>query len=158
MKNQEPGAARRRGRPRGSIGKRTLFAREWCEKLGLTDPVQFLVTVMNSDTVEVTQSDANGNAVLGADGKPVKQLAVIPLDTRIRCGYELLGYMYPKLQAHQLQAQVQTESAVEIGIDVNALLADPDAARAAQALALKIAAGTKQLPAAPDQNSPHYSS
>ncbi len=128
----------RRGRPKGALNKRTIFAREWAEKLGLADPCEFLIRVMNADTIEVTKADANGNAVLDADGKPVKQLAVVPLATRIQCAAELMSFVYPRLQATQVQAQLDT--AVSVDLDVTKLLADPEAAKAAQDLALKLAA------------------
>ena len=127
----------RRGRPKGALNKRTLFAREWSEKLGMADPCEFLIRVMNADTIEVTKADANGNAVLDATGKPLKQLAVVPLATRIQCAAELMSFVYPRLQATQVQAQVDTT--VDVEFDVTTLLADPEAARAAQALALKLA-------------------
>jgi hypothetical protein len=125
------------GRKPGSLNKRTLFAREWAERLGMSDPCEFLTRVMNSDAIEVTKSDAEGNAVLDVDGKPVKQWVVVPMDTRVKCAFELMAYTYPRLSMQAVQAQVDTTVGVEL--DIGKLLADPDAARAAQELAIKLA-------------------
>lgn len=160
MNKQEP-PAKRRGRPKGSLNRRSIFAREWAEKLGLQDPAEFLTKVLNADTVEVTKADAHGNAVLDAEGKPVKQLVVVPLDTRILCARELMGYVYPKLQAQAIQAEVS--AVVENDIDITALIGDPEMARHAQALALKLAEqdgaryrADRGLPEPHLIDSPHY--
>src|SRR5690348_3473358 len=89
----------RGGRPKGSLNKRIIFAREWANKLGMKDPYEFLISVLNSDTFECTKSDANGNAVLDAAGKPVKHLVVVPLETRITCAVELMAFTWPRLSA-----------------------------------------------------------
>ena len=79
MEEDESLAKPRRGRPKGSLNKRSIFAREWAEKLGLQDPAEFLIRVMNSDTVEVTKADADGNAVLGADERAGEATGGCPL-------------------------------------------------------------------------------
>jgi hypothetical protein len=129
--------AARIGRPKGSLNKRTIFAREWAEKLGLQDPAEFLIRVMNSDTIEVTKADVDGNAVLDSEGKPVKQLAVVPLDTRILAARELLGYVYPRLSAQQIESTVDTT--VTPALPTEAILRDARLCEAMSELALLVA-------------------
>lgn len=135
--NDENAVPTRRGRPKGSVNKRTIFAREWAEKLGLADPVEFLLKVMNADTVEVTQADSAGKAVLDSDGRPIKQLAVVPLDTRIQAARELLAYMYPRLQATQIQGHVDVP--VQVELPTAEILANPALAASLSELALLVA-------------------
>jgi hypothetical protein len=128
----------RKGRPKGALNKRSIFAREWAEKLGLQDPAEFLIRVLNSDTIEVTKADADGGAVLDAEGKPVKLLAVVPLDTRILCARELLGYVYPKLSAQQMQTTVDVDASMS-ALPIDAILKSPELTAALTDLALLVA-------------------
>lgn len=126
------------GRPKGSLNKRILFAKEWAHKLGMQDPCEFLIRVMNADTFEVTKADAEGNAILDAKGRPVKQLVVVPLQTRVQCAIELMVYSYPRLS--QQSVATHNES-VHASVDITKLIENPATARAAQELALQIATG-----------------
>jgi hypothetical protein len=153
LDNNNDGAAvpaRTKGRPKGSLNRRTLFAREWCDKLGLADPVEFLIKCMNADTIEVTQADAAGKAVLDSENRPVKQMLVVPLDTRIQCARELIGYMYPRLQATELSGQLDVP--VELHLPTAEILKNPQLSGALQDLAMLVA---QSADSTSDDQQPH---
>lgn len=112
MNNDEAHVPVSRGRRKGSINRRTLFARDWVNKLGCTDPIEFMLKVLDGDTFEVTKSDANGKAIFGPDGSPVRELTVVPLALRIECAKTITGYLYPRLNSQHVQAEVSTPGSV----------------------------------------------
>jgi hypothetical protein len=137
----------KKGRPQGSLGKRTLFARDLADKVGC-DPVEFLLKIVNSDTIEVTQTDAAGKVVLDAIGKPVKQLTVVSTELRVQCATTLCGYMYPRLSAQHVQGEVKVP--VEVSLPVERILSDPKLSEAMAELALLVAStGDDEQRAAP---------
>jgi len=123
----------RRGRPKGSLNKRTLFARDWAERLQC-DPVEFLIKCIKTDTIETTQSDASGKAVLDAEGRPLTYLAVIPFDTRVQSAYQ---YMYPSLQSTQFHGEVNVP--VQVEVPTAEIIKRPELASALSDLAILMA-------------------
>ena len=143
-KRRAPGAGakpgeRRGGRTKGSLNKSTIAIKDLAEKLG-TDPAGYLLAIVGCDgCVQVPVIDmATGQPIKGEDGQPVLEWQAITLRQRLDAAKELLPYLAPKLSAVQLSGK--DGGAVQVNtLDLTALLANPELARAAQKMALQIA-------------------
>lgn len=125
-----------KGRPKGSLNRRTLFVRDWADKVGC-DPVEFLLKIVSSDTIEVTKTDSAGNVMLDETGKPMKQLTAVSTELRVQCATTLCGYMYPRLSAQQVQGEIKVP--VEINLPLDRIMRDPKLSDAIAELALIVA-------------------
>ena len=122
------------GHPRwGGRKKRTAqMARDLAEKLNC-DPLEFMMRVMTSDTIEQTE--------IQPDGTEKRVKVAIPLDVRMDAAKTVSQYLYPKLSTTQVTGA--DDGPVRVGVtelDITQLLKDPVAAQAATELALKLAA------------------
>jgi hypothetical protein len=120
------------GHPRYSGRKKRTAqqAREMAAEMGI-DPLQFLMQIIKSDTIEQT---------IVEDGKKKKRVAVsIPLEMRVDAAKWVSRFCYPTLSATQVtgadEGPVRTSS---FKLDVGAILANPKLADAAQDLAMYI--------------------
>lgn len=119
------------GRKSGVPQRRYKTALEVAEKMGF-HPVQFLATV----------------ALTGRIPNPDGSFTVVTSAERLDAAKAVVPYVLPKLS--QQQVTNAKGGPVEVAVlDVNKLLSDPEAARAAQDLALRIAAQDDD-PSTPD--------
>lgn len=133
------------GRQKGTLNKRTKFAQDLAAELKV-DPVRFMLMLLNSDTVEVPvlKNPLTGEVEVGPDGKPLMRQINVPLDLRLDAAKAVAPYVHPRLQATQITGQ--GDGPVQLDVDVAGVLADPQAAKAAQELALKLAQGRTTKP------------
>lgn len=118
----QPGHPKFGGRKKGSPVKRTKEAREIADALGF-HPVEFLARV------------ATTGKIPNPDGT---ETPVSPQD-RLDAAKAIAPYIVPKLQATTLTGK--DDGPIEVDtFDMATLLKDPEAAKAAQALALKLVA------------------
>ena len=117
----KPGHPKYGGRKKGSPIKRTAEAREIADKLGF-HPVEFLAKVVMTGKMP------------NPDGT---ETIVTPQD-RLDAAKAIAPYILPKLA--QTAVTGANDGPVAVDLDVTKLLSDPESARAAQALALKLAA------------------
>jgi hypothetical protein len=121
----QPGHQRFGGRKK----KTAAAARAMAVELGI-DPLQFMMTIIHSDTIEQT--------VIGEDGKKKRVEVAISLDMRLDAAKAVVGYLYPKLTAQQISGP--GDGPIEVaGFDMTKLLSTPEAVEAAQRLALLMA-------------------
>ena len=119
-KRGAPLGVRYGGRKPGSVNKLTRTAREICEQLGC-HPAEFLAMVCQKGVMP------------NADGT----FTTVDAAMRLDAAKALAPYVMPKLAQTTLTGP--NDGPVQVAaFDVAALLADPEAARAAQALALKL--------------------
>jgi hypothetical protein len=132
------GHAKWGGRKKGTRNKRTVFAHEVAEKMGV-DPVQFLLEIVKSDALQIVVTDpVSGTVLLNEDGTPKRIWVAVTTQERLDASKTLIGYMYPKLQAMQITGA--NDGPVEVAsLDLTQILADPTMAAAAQKLALMLA-------------------
>lgn len=136
-KGPPDGHPRYGGRRKGSLNRRTQFARDLAEKMRV-DPVEFLLQIVATDAVQVPVTDSEtGTPLLNEDGSPKRVWQVITLNQRIDAAKALLGYLYPKLQAVQITDKDLGPTEVTT-LDVAEILADPELAKAAQTMALML--------------------
>lgn len=125
------------GRKPGSPNKRTKAAQDLAKEMGV-DPVQFMLSILASDTVQVAMVNEQGCVVLGADGQPIMLTKPIPLDLKADMAKAVAAYIHPKLQATQVTGKDDGPVAVA-GFDMTVLMTNPQAVAAAQELALMMA-------------------
>jgi hypothetical protein len=117
----EPGHPRFSGR-----GKRTAAqARALAQEMGI-DPLQFLMEIIRSDSIEQTVVE---------NGKKKRITVPIPLDMRVEAAKHVSRFCYPVLSATQVTGAGDGPVAVA-QLDVTAILQNPELAKAAQDLAL----------------------
>lgn len=114
----QTGHARVGGRKRGSPTKRTKLALEICEAMDF-HPAAFLATI------------AMTGLMPNADGTTTP----VGTDDRLRAATALAPFVMPKLQATQVTGK--DDGPIETAtLDVSAILANPELAKAAQEIAL----------------------
>jgi hypothetical protein len=129
---KNPGHRFQPGHPRyGGKKKRTAAqARAIAEQLGV-DPLEHMLKLLASDVMEEMQIDAT-------TGKRRKVKVPVPQSLKVEICRVLLPHFYPRLNAQSITGP--SGGAVEVAaLDVTALLSDPEAAKAAQALGLRMA-------------------
>lgn len=135
----QPGHVKKGGRKPGTLNKRTRFAHEVAERMGV-DPAGYLLHIIKSDVVQLAARDPKtGEAIMEADGLTPKLVwHAVTLADRIDAAKTLMRYMYPALQAVELTGKDggPMEAAV---LDVTEILANPELAKAAQTMALMMA-------------------
>jgi hypothetical protein len=117
----EPGHPRFSGR-----GKRTAAqARALAQEMGI-DPLQFLMEIIRSDSIEQTVVE---------NGRTKRVTVTIPLEMRVEAAKHVSRFCYPVLSATQVTGADDGPVSVAT-LDVSAILANPELAKAAQDLAL----------------------
>jgi hypothetical protein len=126
------------GRQKGTRNKRTVFAHEVAEKMGV-DPLRFLLEIIKADALQIVVTDPfSGKVLLNEDGTPKRIWVAVTTAERLDASKTLIGYMYPKLQALSLSSP--DGGPVEVAtFDLTNILTDPRLARAAQEMALMLA-------------------
>jgi hypothetical protein len=132
------GHAKWGGRKKGTQNKRTRFAHDVAENMGV-DPVRFLLEIVHSDALQIVVTDPiTGKVMLNPDGTPRRMWIAVTTQERLDASKTLIGYMYPKLQAMQITGQ--DGGPVEVAsLDMTQILMDPELAKAAQQMALMLA-------------------
>lgn len=103
-------------------------ARAMAAEMGI-DPLEFMLSIINSDTIEQT---------VIVDGKKKRVEVAIPLDMRLDAAKTVVNYMYPRLTAQQISGP--SEGPIEVaGLDITKLLQDPAMVEMAQSLAIAMA-------------------
>lgn len=120
-----PGFKIRQPRYAGRPKRTAQMARDLADSLGC-DPLEFMMRIINSDTIEQT---------VIVDGKKQREEVTIPLDTRLHAAKTVVNYLYPRLTAQQITDE--DDGPVEIaGLDLTKLLQDPALVEMAQTLAI----------------------
>jgi hypothetical protein len=140
---KNPGHRFQPGHPRyGGKKKRTAAqAREMAATLGI-DPLEYMLTLLASDTMDEIEIDAT-------TGKRKKVKVPVPQALKVDISKAIIGFFYPRLNAQSITGP--SGGAVEVAtLDITTLLSDPEAAKAAQALALKMAEQERLAAGFPD--------
>jgi len=126
------------GRRPGSVNRKTAEMRDLAAQLGV-DPVEYLCTIIACDyAVQAPVVDPDtGKQLIGADGKPLLKWMAITTRQKIDACKELLPYVKPRLAATQVTGPDDAPLQVAT-LDITQILADPELARNAQALALRV--------------------
>lgn len=106
------------GRPRGSVGKRTLDAQKRLEELGC-DPLKALAQIVNNLTPEGLPYYSKKITRTG----DVLEVAGYDAEVRARAAAELASYLYPKRKAIEHSGETDNNFSVEIVIDAEAAAA-----------------------------------
>lgn len=113
----------------GGRRKRTAQqARDLAQQLGV-DPLEYMLNLLTKDVVEEVEIDA--------DGKERRIKVPIGHELKIDICKTLANFFYPRLSATQVTGRDDGPVAVAT-LDVTAILANPELAKAAQDLALAI--------------------
>jgi len=138
-KGAPSGHPRYGGRRKGSLNKKTVEIKQLASQMGV-DPVAYLCTIVGCDgalQIPVVEPETGKN-VIDADGKPVLRWIAITTRQKLDACKELMPYIRPKLAATQLTGKdggpIETAT-----LDITQILADPELARNAQELALRMA-------------------
>lgn len=117
----QPGHPRFSGRKKRTAAQ----ARALADEMGV-DPLEFMLSIINSDTIEQT---------VMVDGKKTRVEMAIPLDTRLDAAKTVVNYLYPRLTAQQVTGK--NDGPIEVaGLDITKLLQDPAMVEMAQSLAI----------------------
>jgi len=113
----------------GGRKKRTAQqARDLAQQLGV-DPLEYMLNLLTKDVVEEVEIDAKG--------KERRIKVPIGHELKIDICKTLANFFYPRLSATQVTGRDEGPLAVAT-LDVSAILANPELAKAAQDLALAI--------------------
>lgn len=124
------------GRKKGSVNKRTKHARDLAAEMG-ADPIEFLLRIMTSESIEVAMVDEKGKTVLDFNGKPVLVHEAIPLAMKIDAAKNVAPYVRPKLQSTQITGA--EDGPVQVQLPTAEILANDKISDAMQDLALLVA-------------------
>jgi hypothetical protein len=118
-----PGHAKLGGRKKTVTRARDLIGK-------YTDPLVWMLRLLRDGSYDAVLIDP-------ATGKKTKVPTVAPLELMLDCAKACVGFVHPRLSATQLTGA--NEGPVQsLTLDMNALLADPELARQAQAVALAL--------------------
>lgn len=134
----QPGHPKWGGRQKGTKNKRTKLAQDMAAELG-ADPVKFMLTLLASDSMQVSEVDPDtGKVVLDAKGKPKKTWVPVSLEMKLDAAKSVAAYVHPKLQATQVTGA--NDGPIELAtLDLTGVMADPKLSEAAQQLAMMMA-------------------
>jgi hypothetical protein len=120
----QPGHQKFGGRKKRS----PAMVRELADKMGV-DPIQFLLKVIASDTVEEVRI---------VEGKKTRVTVPVTIEMKMDACRIVSGYLYPKLSTTQVTGK--DEGPVELAtLDISAIIADPALVEMAQKLAITMA-------------------
>lgn len=140
---KNPGHRFQPGHPRyGGKKKRTAAqARAIAEQLGV-DPLEYMLKLLAADTMDEIEIDAT-------TGKRKKVKVPVPQALKVDISKAIIGFFYPRLNAQAITGA--TGGCVEVAtLDITQLLSDPESAKAAQQLALKMAESERLSAGFPD--------
>jgi hypothetical protein len=136
MPKAEPGF--QIGHPRvGGRRKRTAqMARDLADSLGC-DPLAFMMSIINSDTIEQT--------VIGPDGKEKRVKVAVDLATRLDAAKAVTNYLYPRLNSTAVSGP--NEGPIEtVSFGLDKIMSDPALVEMAQSLAIAMAQAETPAP------------
>jgi hypothetical protein len=117
------------------------MARDLADSMGC-DPLEFMMRIVNSDTIEQT--------VIAPDGKKQHIEVAIPLDTRMDAAKAVANYLYPKLNATAVTG-ANDRPVLMASENLSVLMSSSEAVELAQRLALLMAESTPARIISPDE-------
>src|SRR5688572_28887257 len=105
-----------KGRPKGSRNRRNAEILELAQRLN-ADPVDFMLLLVSSTTVEVAQTDDSGNVLLDANNQPLRKVVPVSLDMQFEAAKAVAPYLYARLSAQQITGELAVPVRAELPID-----------------------------------------
>jgi hypothetical protein len=125
------------GRSKGTPNKKLKRAQELAQQYPL-DPVEFLLMVVNAETLDEPETDKDGRVIVDpVTGKPVMKKVPVPREMRIDAAKAVAPYVHPKLLAQQLTGV--NDGPVQFELPTGEILKNAKLTEALSDLALMVA-------------------
>lgn len=124
------------GRVKGTPNKRNRLAVEMAAGFKM-DPVMYMLTILNSDTVDVPLTNDLGVVVKDIDGKPVMVTLPITLEMKLDAAKNVAPYVHARLQATQVTGA--DDGPLAVALPTQKILEDPAMTAKLSELALMVA-------------------